>query len=107
VWGAHIHAILIGDKEMSDAAEAQVVQYKAGTDGLASHGPDNFRHHPDGVVFNYPAYVREQRREANRAARAKAAVGNAIERLQFAREQTDDPKDKAAITDVIGNLRNL
>jgi hypothetical protein len=41
VWPAHIHAIAIGDKEMSTAAAEQVVQYRNGQNGLANHGPDN------------------------------------------------------------------
>jgi len=41
VWPAHIHAIAIGDKEMSAAAAEQVVQYRNGQNGLANHGPDN------------------------------------------------------------------
>jgi hypothetical protein len=41
VWPAHIHAIAIGDKEMSAAAAEQVVQYRNGQNGLANHGADN------------------------------------------------------------------
>jgi len=41
VWPAHIHAIAIGDRELSAAAAEQVVQYRNGQNGLANHGPDN------------------------------------------------------------------
>jgi hypothetical protein len=43
VWGAHIHAIAIGDQEMSPQAAQQVVWYKQGLNGLwpPSQGPDN------------------------------------------------------------------
>jgi hypothetical protein len=41
VWPAHIHAIAIGDREISAAAAEQVVQYRNGQNGLANHGPDN------------------------------------------------------------------
>lgn len=41
VWGAHIHAIAIGDSELSSGARAQVQDYYAGRDGLAGDGPDN------------------------------------------------------------------
>jgi hypothetical protein len=41
VWSAHIHAIAIGDKEMSAQAAWQVQEYKAGRNGLANQGPDN------------------------------------------------------------------
>jgi len=40
LWNAHIHAIAIGDKEMSPSAHNQVVAYYNGRDGLASNGPD-------------------------------------------------------------------
>jgi hypothetical protein len=36
----HIHAIAIGDKEMSSGAADQVVDYFNHKDGLAGHGPD-------------------------------------------------------------------
>lgn len=39
-WPFHVHAIAIGDRDMSDAAAAQVVAYKNGRDGLAGNGPD-------------------------------------------------------------------
>lgn len=41
LWGEHIHAILIGDRLMSAGAKAQVVDYLAGRNGLANHGPDD------------------------------------------------------------------
>jgi hypothetical protein len=40
-WPEHIHAIAIGDKQMSDAAARQVVAYKNGRNGLANNGPDD------------------------------------------------------------------
>jgi len=39
-WTPHIHAIAIGDKQMSSGARAQVQDYFNGRDGLAGHGPD-------------------------------------------------------------------
>lgn len=39
-WPAHIHAIAIGDKELSAAAARQVSAYKAGRNGLANNGRD-------------------------------------------------------------------
>lgn len=36
----HIHAVAIGDREMSSAAESQVVQYFSGYNGLSGWGPD-------------------------------------------------------------------
>lgn len=40
LWGEHIHAIAIGDRELSSGAKAQVAEYYAGFDGLAGNGRD-------------------------------------------------------------------
>ena len=40
-WPYHIHAVAIGDDDLSDAARNQVAQYKAGRNGLANGGPDD------------------------------------------------------------------
>lgn len=40
-WGEHIHAIAIGDPELSSGAEQQVRAYYAGLNGLASGGRDD------------------------------------------------------------------
>ena len=40
VWGAHIHAVLIGNRRLSPGAQAQVQEYLAGYDGLAGDGRD-------------------------------------------------------------------
>lgn len=50
----HIHAVAIGDREMSPAAKSQIQQWKADTNGLANHGPDPA---PDP----YPAWTRKYR----------------------------------------------
>jgi hypothetical protein len=43
-WSTHIHAIAIGDKEMSAGAASQVKDYFNGKDGLSGSSPDT---HPD------------------------------------------------------------
>lgn len=40
-WVPHIHAIAIGDRELSWGAQNQVKSYYAGRNGLASNGPDD------------------------------------------------------------------
>lgn len=40
LWNPHIHAIAIGDRELSAAAADQVADYYAGRNGLADNGPD-------------------------------------------------------------------
>jgi peptidoglycan hydrolase-like protein with peptidoglycan-binding domain len=41
-WGNHIHAIAIGDPELSSGARAQVTEYLNGYNGLAGNGRDTF-----------------------------------------------------------------
>lgn len=36
----HIHAVAVGDTQLSSQADRQVVDYKNGKNGLAGHGPD-------------------------------------------------------------------
>jgi hypothetical protein len=41
IWGEHVHAIAIGDPELSSGARGQVADYYAGRNGLANNGPDD------------------------------------------------------------------
>jgi hypothetical protein len=41
-WGYHIHAIAIGDADLSSGARAQVTEYLNGYNGLAGNGRDTF-----------------------------------------------------------------
>jgi hypothetical protein len=41
-WGHHIHAIAVGDADLSRGARNQVTAYKNGRNGLASNGKDTF-----------------------------------------------------------------
>lgn len=61
VWGAHIHAIDIGNKKLSTAARDQVRQYRAGLDGLAdaADDPQDFRPNPI-VGFAYRDYMHKR-----------------------------------------------
>ena len=53
LWGNHVHAIAIADREMSLGARAQVVDYFAHRDGLKSHAHDD-TWHPDPIpTFDY------------------------------------------------------
>lgn len=53
LWGAHVHAIAIGDRELSSGARAQVVAYLNHRDGLKSNAHDP-TWHPDPVrTFDY------------------------------------------------------
>lgn len=53
LWGAHIHAIQIGNTKASGGAKAQVLSYDAHRDGLRGNAWDaTYRPNPR-VVFNY------------------------------------------------------
>lgn len=41
VWPYHVHAIAVGCPDLSPAAADQVIDYKAGRNGLANNGPDD------------------------------------------------------------------
>lgn len=42
LWGAHIHAVLIGNRKLSNSAARQVTAYKRGRDGLKANRVDTF-----------------------------------------------------------------
>lgn len=94
IWGAHIHAVLIGNERLSDAARAQVRDYYAGLDGLASRLPDR-AWRPDPIpVFKMPA-------PPTRGAKVDQALGL----LQSAKR---GPKVRAAqIKQAIQSLRGI
>lgn len=77
VWGEHIHAILIGNQELSPAAAAQVEDYRKGLDGLAGHQPDpTWR--PDPIpVFRWPTPPRTLFPVRHRIVTANLFVHNA------------------------------
>lgn len=49
-WPEHEHGIVLGDKEMSDAARRQVQDYMAGLNGLANHARDDEFRPPWGTL---------------------------------------------------------
>lgn len=53
-FSTHIHAVAIGDRELSSAAKSQIAQWRNDTNGLANHGPDP---EPDP----YPAWTAKYR----------------------------------------------
>lgn len=75
VWGEHIHAIQIGNQNLSAAAQRQVESYKAGRDGLAGNAVDPDTYHPDVEPFNYVKWWRDgilERRIKGLSARIKS-----------------------------------
>lgn len=53
-WGAHIHAILIGNENASPGAKRQVAAYRDFRDGLATNRPDTTWHPKPIPTFQYP-----------------------------------------------------
>jgi hypothetical protein len=69
-WHRHVHAIALGDKEMSDGARAQIPDYRNYRDGLASHAADNSWHpFPKGAdpkpIFDYHQWLENQHMDIN------------------------------------------
>ena len=52
VWPGHIHAVQVGNKNLSNAAKNQVRDFYAGLDALASRGPDPHK----GMTFRVRAW---------------------------------------------------
>ena len=53
LWGAHIHAVMIGHQDLSPSAARQVESYKDGRDGLASNREDPNPYRPDVEPFSF------------------------------------------------------
>ena len=54
VWGAHIHAVAIGCKDLAPLARRQVEAFDDGRDGLAGNGPDKTYRPDPKVQFSLP-----------------------------------------------------
>lgn len=55
VWPEHVHAVLEGNRKLAPSAFDQVIQGKAGLDGLADRGPDPHADIPV-IPFKWPYY---------------------------------------------------
>lgn len=56
LWGAHIHAILLGNERASSGAKSQMTSYRAGRDGLKYNRVDPNPYRPDPIpIFRYNA----------------------------------------------------
>jgi hypothetical protein len=81
VWGPHIHAVLIGNLKLSDAAKKQVVAYRDFRDGLAGNKPDSTWHPNPIPVFQWPEPTKvQQARALLREALARAKSRSAVKR---------------------------
>lgn len=95
LWGAHIHAIAIGDQDLSSGARSQVSDYYNGRDGLAGNGPDRHWRPSPIPVFNYEKQA-DLDKEWNSGdvwlSKLKAGTKNSdsVRRLQFRLSKRDD-----------------
>jgi hypothetical protein len=102
-WPYHVHAIAIGDRDMSDAAAAQVVAYKNGRDGLAGNGPD---YGPRPTWTQYPQELDELEMDATEHA-ALIEVRDLLRTVDtFPNDLTDPPDDKVSLADLLRYDRN-
>lgn len=69
---SHVHAVAIGDKQLSRGARQQVVAYRHGRDGLVGNGPD---YHPRVAIRPWPLVwrIRAAKRAAGEVARWRRA----------------------------------
>ncbi|WP_436775796.1 transglycosylase SLT domain-containing protein [Yinghuangia sp. YIM S09857] len=70
-WGPHIHAIAVGDKELSSSAKAQVQNFMDNENGLTNHGRDTYRP---------KAQARRARRRCLRRRKCPAVGGSSRQR---------------------------
>jgi hypothetical protein len=97
-WPYHVHAIAIGDRDMSDAAAAQVVAYKNGRDGLAGNGPD---YGPRPPWTQYPQELDELEMDATEHA-ALIEIRDLLRTVDtFPNDLTDTPDDRIGLQSLL------
>jgi len=102
-WPYHVHAIAIGDRDMSDAAAAQVVAYKNGRDGLAGNGPD---YGPRPTWTQYPQELDELEMDATEHA-ALIEVRDFLRTVDtFPNTLTVEPGDTLTLAQLLLNDRS-
>lgn len=90
-WPEHVHAVALGDKEMSDEARKQVSDYRNRRNGLASHAKDPTPRPKDPLpVFNYVAFL-------NKTATVKKARKRPTKKVAKTRTPNRDAIEKAAV----------
>jgi hypothetical protein len=102
-WPYHVHAIAIGDQDMSFAAAQQVVAYKNGRDGLAGNGPD---YGPRPTWTQYPQTLTELEMDATEhdALMDVVKIVRSIEKFQ--NTLTDEPGDTLTLAQLLTNDRS-
>lgn len=101
-WGEHIHGVIIGSGQLSDAAAEQVVQYRNRQNGLANHGPDTFAYHPDVPPFSYAVWLANQLDPAKALRKIKGLKAKRkalLEAISAAKAKRRRLKQKIAVID--------
>lgn len=68
-WPEHVHAVALGDRDMSPEARSQVSDYKNGRNGLASHAKDSAPRPKPIPFFSYFKHLKREQEARRRAAR--------------------------------------
>jgi hypothetical protein len=84
LWGAHVHAVMIGHQDLAPAAAQQVTAYRAGLDGLAGGDKDPNPYRPDAEPFSFAAAWRDGLLE-KRIKGYKARIASLRERISASR----------------------
>lgn len=83
LWPEHVHAVMIGHGRLSEAAQAQVQEYRAGGDGLAGSKPDPDPYRPSPLpIFDYRAALRDERLR-ERIAGLRARIKTLRDRISY------------------------
>ena len=108
LWGAHVHAIAVGDREMSSGAAAQVNDYRNGRDGLASHRTDSTWRPSPIPTFNYREAIDVQLTDKLPGKSGKT-VGDALVAALNMQQQLQTFRQNIAKRDaaVVARLREL
>ena len=102
-WPYHVHAIAIGDRDMSDAAAQQVIAYKNGRDGLKGNGPD---YGPRPTWTQYPQTLKELEMDATEHA-ALIEVRDFLRTIDvFPNDLTDVEGDTLPLATLLRNDRS-
>jgi hypothetical protein len=96
----HIHNNLIGDSPATDAALAQIPQYKAGLNGLANHAKDRDPYRPKSI-HNYRFIEDDMFSNDDRALLKAIKDGQDAEKT---RDQKERERDKARYSRLVTKM---
>lgn len=108
LWGAHVHAVLIGHERLADAAVRQVTAYLNKRDGLKSNLEDTFWRPSKIVRFQYPPKQRKPVPRPTSVSRARDRLVEASVALGKAAVALDrSPETRAVAHESSANIRAM